>query len=678
MIMSASASSALPKHEVSILFCVRCETKIGPLINSWISLTSSYARPIHPFLAQNLEVNSKTQIVPNGSSTNIAEGCHMASLFCRGCSVMVGQRCIEAPAQKSRLVGQQFFKISRVALKSVSSSGNEALIFDENNDSLLDLQLRKPVNGVVHREANSRNNLLDAYNITQHQSRPNIHRERVTPLDQDHELNIERRFDSLQEHHESMDETAPDLTNVNTTAEGMNGSIKGSLMNHWIGRLSTLDEDHSQTSRRLAAQEQRMFRLETIARSEDEFTRSLQDQVHRLESSRINDKLTSKEQAELIKQQQKYLDKQNDEILGLSAKLESLQQMVIALVGAGKLPHTSTRAESRKRKRVDIQDDEPINLTSRTKRAESIETASEDAEAQLDQKSVEPEKSSVSSAAAIDFSDDEDSIVVVHVPEQQQRSTAQAKVVPETSLLAEATPSAELSVAMTGDGNVNLMPSEADEENSEQVAGSDSNEEQSGSPQIVSGTSANHVKQANKSKKRERKDINQSQCHPTYEGQSEDEITAQEPVETVKSTTDQPGITDDTLHPQDSTSNDEQIKTSRKVIKRHRAPAETSPVAKENDDDCSVCNRTGKLICCDGCPKAYHRRCLDRDSTNKADSDEDWFCPSCVLAQTTHAAISKEKSSQAAIKQHTNRPSLIERDHLAKQMMDRQQGSANR
>lgn len=46
-----------------------------------------------------------------------------------------------------------------------------------------------------------------------------------------------------------------------------------------------------------------------------------------------------------------------------------------------------------------------------------------------------------------------------------------------------------------------------------------------------------------------------------------------------------------------------------------------------NLDECILCAMDGNLICCDGCPAAYHSRCVG--VTKQGLPPGDWFCPEC-------------------------------------------------
>ncbi|XP_050380115.1 uncharacterized protein LOC126797523 isoform X2 [Argentina anserina] len=52
----------------------------------------------------------------------------------------------------------------------------------------------------------------------------------------------------------------------------------------------------------------------------------------------------------------------------------------------------------------------------------------------------------------------------------------------------------------------------------------------------------------------------------------------------------------------------------------------TTGASDVSDDMCSVCGRdSGKMILCDGCPRAFHEACLDSEWI----PESDWHCPNC-------------------------------------------------
>ncbi|KAL6627034.1 hypothetical protein ACP70R_030760 [Stipagrostis hirtigluma subsp. patula] len=65
-----------------------------------------------------------------------------------------------------------------------------------------------------------------------------------------------------------------------------------------------------------------------------------------------------------------------------------------------------------------------------------------------------------------------------------------------------------------------------------------------------------------------------------------------------------------------------------------------------NSDDCRICGMDGTLVCCDGCPWAYHSRCI---GLNKAFlPKEQWFCPECVVNKLGPASSRIERGARGA------------------------------
>jgi hypothetical protein len=52
---------------------------------------------------------------------------------------------------------------------------------------------------------------------------------------------------------------------------------------------------------------------------------------------------------------------------------------------------------------------------------------------------------------------------------------------------------------------------------------------------------------------------------------------------------------------------------------------------------CEICFTCGKLLCCDGCERAYHLSCLDPPMLRIP--DEDWFCTFCAAILGTETII---------------------------------------
>lgn len=71
----------------------------------------------------------------------------------------------------------------------------------------------------------------------------------------------------------------------------------------------------------------------------------------------------------------------------------------------------------------------------------------------------------------------------------------------------------------------------------------------------------------------------------------------------------------------------------------HATKSESRTVDQDsNSDECRICGMDGTLLCCDGCPSAYHSRCI---GVNKLLIPNGlWYCPECTVDKTGHTVSS--------------------------------------
>uniref|UniRef100_A0A3Q3XLQ8 Uncharacterized protein n=1 Tax=Mola mola TaxID=94237 RepID=A0A3Q3XLQ8_MOLML len=69
--------------------------------------------------------------------------------------------------------------------------------------------------------------------------------------------------------------------------------------------------------------------------------------------------------------------------------------------------------------------------------------------------------------------------------------------------------------------------------------------------------------------------------------------------------------------------------------------------AHYNDDECAVCKDGGELICCDGCPQAFHLTCLDPPLTAIPSGPWqcEWCCGSGVKREKTQLPLQQTNTS---------------------------------
>lgn len=85
----------------------------------------------------------------------------------------------------------------------------------------------------------------------------------------------------------------------------------------------------------------------------------------------------------------------------------------------------------------------------------------------------------------------------------------------------------------------------------------------------------------------------------------------------------------------DRTTNFDHFKKRRAVMDASGISCLTEEANEEtvdwNSDECCLCKMEGSLICCDGCPAAYHSKCVG--VANHLLPKGDWFCPECEIVR---------------------------------------------
>jgi hypothetical protein len=98
---------------------------------------------------------------------------------------------------------------------------------------------------------------------------------------------------------------------------------------------------------------------------------------------------------------------------------------------------------------------------------------------------------------------------------------------------------------------------------------------------------------------------------------------------------------------------------------------------------CHICHGFGDVVCCDGCPHVYHRKCIPTEDPSRIslDNDEDpWFCPSCWPKNDGVVPIIGTKSDAKAArlaaeetKSTTSNSSTTSSDNINKSPVPKQQ-----
>ncbi|KAL4780151.1 hypothetical protein BJX76DRAFT_56094 [Aspergillus varians] len=72
---------------------------------------------------------------------------------------------------------------------------------------------------------------------------------------------------------------------------------------------------------------------------------------------------------------------------------------------------------------------------------------------------------------------------------------------------------------------------------------------------------------------------------------------------------------------------------------RRLTPSLTDDEPAENNDFCRNCNRSGRLLCCDGCVLSFHFSCLNPPLDPANAPEGDWYCPKCSVSKSMNTLL---------------------------------------
>jgi hypothetical protein len=75
----------------------------------------------------------------------------------------------------------------------------------------------------------------------------------------------------------------------------------------------------------------------------------------------------------------------------------------------------------------------------------------------------------------------------------------------------------------------------------------------------------------------------------------------------------------------------------------HHHAADEGP---DNNDFCRQCQRSGSLLCCDGCVNSYHFSCLDPPLDPAHPPEGEWFCPSCQMRNSFGSLVKNIRDAE--------------------------------